>query len=215
MYFSATAGDEDDRARLEALQRRQRPENEAPASVAIDAVLLEGPDTVVLLGNVQAFSTGVAFSITAMTRRPAPPDAGGLGAVLHHYSGGTDSFLLGVEYADGRSISTVANQDPFGADVPADALTLWPTGGGGGSRYAEAAFYLTPLPPPGAVRFIAAWPSRGLPEAVTEISADEILAAAGRARRLWDWEPEPVVPPPAPEVPPGGWFDAHLGGTTD
>src|SRR5215204_1834207 len=43
-------------------RRRQRPENEAPVSVAIDAVLLEGPDSVVLLGNIQALSNGVAFS---------------------------------------------------------------------------------------------------------------------------------------------------------
>lgn len=208
--------DEDGQADPAALQGRQRPENEVPVTVALDAVLLEGPDAAVLLGNVQAFSTGIAFWVTAMTRRPDPADPGALSAALHRHGGGAAGFLLGVEYADGRWASTAGGQDAFfgGEPAPPDAVTLWPGGGGGGSRYADAAFHLSPLPPPGVLRFIAAWPSLDLPETTTEIPADPLLDAARRARRLWDWEPEPPWTPQPPQVPPGGWFGAHTRGRT-
>jgi hypothetical protein len=143
----------------------------------------------VLLGNVQAFSNGVAFSITAMTRRPDPTRSDGISGL--HGADRPGSFLLGIEYADGRAISTVGGPRALSGDSASDALTLWPDGGGSRSRYADADFFLSPLPPPGAIRFIAAWPSFGLPQTTTEISADPILTAAGGVRRLWDWEPEP------------------------
>ena len=202
MDDASDVSDEDMQARQEAFRQRQRPENEAPVSVAMDAVLLEGPDSVVLLGNVQAFSNGVAFSITAMTRRPDPTRSGGISG-LHGYDR-PGSLLLGIEYADGRAISTVDGPRAFSGDPASNALALWPGGGGGGCRYADADFFLSPLPPPGAIRFIAAWPSLGLPETTTEISADPILTAVGGVRRLWDWEsePEPRHRRPAPEVPP-------------
>jgi hypothetical protein len=192
----------------EAFARRQRPENEVPVSVPLDAVLLEAPDAAVLLGSVQAFSAGVAFTVTVLTRRVV---GDGVSGALHGH-GRTDPLLLGVEYADGRSASTVPVRGMPPDDPSSDALTLWPGGGGGGTRYADAHFFLSPLPPPGPVRFVAAWPALGLEETVTEVPAEPILAAAAGARRLWDWEPEPELPLPAPNLPPGGWFDRHARG---
>jgi hypothetical protein len=212
MNVACDASDEDERVRQEAFRRRQRPDNEVPVSVAVDAVLLEGIDSAVLLGNVQVFSNGFAFSITAMTRHhPAPPGVAGVNS-LHPYGETADSFLLGVEYADGRSTSTLPNHHGPWGDPASDALSLMAGGGSGGSRYADAAYYLSPLPPAGVVRFIAVWPSLGLPETITEIPADQILTAASRVRRLWAWEPEPPYTPPAPEVPAGGWFEAYING---
>ena len=44
MDDASDVSDEDMQARQGAFRQRQRPENEAPVSVALDAVLLEGPD---------------------------------------------------------------------------------------------------------------------------------------------------------------------------
>jgi hypothetical protein len=192
---------------LAAYARRQRPENEVPVSVAVDAVLLAAPDAAVLLGAVQAFSTGIAFTVTVLTRRIVGE---GVSGALHRH-GGTDPLLLGVEYADGRSASTVTGRHMPPADPASDALTLWPGGGSGGTRYADASFFLAPLPPAGPVRFVAAWPALGLAETVTEVPAGPILAAAAQARQLWPWEPEPELPVPVLDLPPGGWFERQAG----
>ena len=54
-------------------------------------------------------------------------------------------------------------------------------------------------------------PARGgIEETVTVLDADEILAAAGRVRELWPWEPERHEPrrPRSPVLPDGSWFMA-------
>jgi hypothetical protein len=192
-------------ARLAAMQARQRPENEVPVSLALDAVLLEGPDAAVVLGGVQAFSTGVGFTVTAVARRAEPSE--GLFGSLHGHRG--DGLLLGVEYADGRTASTVPRRSAgpavpgrVGGDAGAEDPMLQHGSGSGSLRHAESTYYLSPLPPPGVL---------GLAETTTELSADEIRRAAAGARTLWAWEPEPDYPVPAPEIPPGGWFDAQTG----
>lgn len=83
-----------------------------------------------------------------------------------------------------------------------------PAGGGGDDRHWDLSLYLSPLPPSGPLRIIAAWPGRGLPETITELT-DPFVEAAARVRVLWDLgEPEePPGPPPLPDLPPGSWFD--------
>jgi hypothetical protein len=183
-----------------------------PVSLALDAVLLEGRDAAVLLGSVQAFSTGIGFTVTAVARRAEPSE--GLFGALHRHGG--DGLLLGVEYADGRTASTVPRRSAgpavpgrVGGDVGAEEPMLQQGSGSGSLRHAESTYYLSPLPPPGVLRVIAAWPSLGLAETTTELSADEIRRAAAGARTLWPWEPEPDYPVPTPEIPPGGWFAAQ------
>lgn len=84
-----------------------------------------------------------------------------------------------------------------------------PTGGGGGDRYTEVSLYLSPLPPPGPLRIITAWPGRGLQETVTELAADPLIEAAARVRVLWGLAEgeDPAGPPALPDLPPGSWFD--------
>ena len=73
-------------------------------------------------------------------------------------------------------------------------------------------YWLTPLPPPGDLVVVCAWPARGLVETQTVIAADLIAAGADRIVELWPWEPpadhEPPPPSRGPDLPAGSWFAA-------
>jgi hypothetical protein len=49
--------------------------------------------------------------------------------------------------------------------------------------------WLWPLPPPGPVTFVTAWEEFAVAEAAVSLDADELVAAAGRAVRLWSADP--------------------------
>jgi hypothetical protein len=46
-------------------------------------------------------------------------------------------------------------------------------------------YRVRPLPPPGPLAFICAWPGRGIPTARTEVDGAAIRAAADAAVTLW------------------------------
>lgn len=103
-----------------------------------------------------------------------------------------------------RCISTPRGQDANPGDEP----LLLPTRGDGSNGVGSAGWFLSPFPPPGDLRLYCAWPSAGIPETTTFISADELLKAARRVRQLWP--PSRIFdqqPTPTPVVlPPDGWF---------
>ncbi|MHA3700728.1 hypothetical protein ACXR2U_00970 [Jatrophihabitans sp. YIM 134969] len=198
-------------ARMAAFRRRQVPENEAPVSVGWDAVLLESADVVVLLAGARVYSTGVEITVVVNARRDED-DPQGVARGLFDPRAGADVLLLGVEYADGRTGSTSGGMQAVFAEaatLAADAVTFAPVGGGGGSRHATRTFFLSPVPPVGPLRLVAAWPARGLEERVVRLTADPIAAAQAGVRRLWDVEPRVPRPPRRPPVPPGGWFERN------
>ena len=45
------------------------------------------------------------------------------------------------------------------------------------------------LPPPGPVTFVTAWEEFAVAEAAVSLDADELVAVAGRAVRLWTVDP--------------------------
>jgi len=201
--------EDDGRRGVAAMRRRQRPDNEVPVSIAFDAVLGEADDFVVYVGAVRVFRTVVEFRLTALARHRSPGH--GLSGALFGHGEQHDQLLLGVEFADGRT-GTSLSGFRAGRDLQLDDPTtpvLMPGGGGGGDRSADMAYYLSPLPPPGPLRIITAWPSRDLAETVTEVPTAPLIEAAARVRVLWDLDPDesPPAPPTPPDVPPGSWFD--------
>jgi hypothetical protein len=60
--------------------------------------------------------------------------------------------------------------------------------GGGTPLSFLSRWWAWPLPPKGALEFVAEWPDLGLPESRVSLDAGMILDAADRAIRLW---PEP------------------------
>jgi hypothetical protein len=162
---------------------------------------------VVFISSLSVYSNGISFTTEARGRggpgsedRPVSLIDGLLGTVPVR-----DRMLLGVEFADGRRcISTPRGQ---GAN-PADEPLLLSTGGSGSNGVGSAEWFLSPFPPPGDLRLYCAWPSAGIPETTTVISAAELLQAVGRVQELWP--PSRVFdqqPNPTPVVlPPDVWF---------
>jgi hypothetical protein len=204
MWTMAGIGEDDEaqRDREVAWRRRSRPENEVPGSVAIDAVLAGDHEVVVFLSGARAFSNGVDFTLEVRARHASTDERGDMFG-LHGHGGSRDPLLLGIEFSDGRQCTNVDPFDLDGSDS-VDRPRLTPGGGSSG----DLTLFLSPLPPPGDLRIVCAWPKQGLLETITVLSADDILEAAHRARVLWPWEPEPEPEWPAnpPAVPKGGWF---------
>lgn len=208
MWTMAGGGEDDEvmRHREMVWRRRQRPENEVPGSVAVDAVLVGDDEVAVFVTCLRAFSNGVELSLEVRARHTSTDERGGMFGLYGH-AGPGDPLLLGIELSDGRRCTNLDRIDLDDSD-PAERPMLTPGGGSSTERSADLTLFLSPLPPPGELRIVCAWPKRGLAETITVLSADDILEAARRARVLWPWEPEsqPVWSVKPPEVPKGGWF---------
>lgn len=179
---------------------------------------------IVFISSLSVYTNGISFATEARGRGgPGSDDRrvslleGMLGEAFDPTDPGArrpvqDRMLLGVELADGRRcVSTPRGQEPNPVDEP----LLLTTGGSETLGVGSAEWFLSPFPPPGDVRLFCAWPSAGIPETTTIISADDLLEAARRVRPLWP--PQPVFdrqPDPSPvALAPDGWF-ANFGSCT-
>jgi hypothetical protein len=209
MWNMAGGGEDDEerRHREAVWRRRRRPENEVPGSLAVDAVLVADDEVVVFISGVRAFSNGLDITLEVRVRHASTDERGDMLAGVHGHGDPSDRLLLGVELSDGRRCTNLDPLDLDGSDSTERPM-LTPGGGSSNARSGDFTLFLSPLPPPGDLRIVCAWPKRGLAETITVVSADDILEAAQRARVLWPWEPEPepVWSVKPPEVPKGGWF---------
>jgi hypothetical protein len=185
------------------------PDNELPGATPFHAVLAKSDDLVIAVVGADAYSTGMSIRIAIRLRR--------LDASLHGfdeppYGPGGGTLLVGVAYPDGRTASTVNSRRLPDSVTPEDAPSLMDHGGGGGGRTFEMNYWLTPMPPPGDLTIIVAWPTRDIPESRTVISGDVIAQGASANVELWPWQPtesDEPPPPPKPVLPEGGWFAQH------
>jgi hypothetical protein len=202
---------------IHAIQRKHNPpDNEVPGAVPFAAVLGRNGDVAVAIAGVQAYSSGLSFNLAVRLRREdrdnprALPDA----VFGSRFGSGRtdDALLLGVAYPDGRTASTIGGGWPA-ADEADDRPVLTPGSGGGGSTSYDIRFWLNPLPSPGDLTIVCAWPTRGIAETRTVIEGDLIAAGIAAITELWPWEPDAAAdepgPPPRPAVPPGSWFAEH------
>jgi len=203
------------------------PHNEVPYTVPAQVMLAHTDELAVFVSELSVYSTGLTFALR-LAQHSSFADQHLLDAWLRPpHLVGKDRPWFGVEYADDRF--TV--HDSWAADDPAVATlaevakrrgdrwpVLKPMGGRGRTGRYEVDFFLSPLPPPGDLRFVFAWPSRDLAESSAIVDADEIARAAGRVRQLWPRRPEPELAPPEPgdrprptPPPATGWFASHSG----
>jgi hypothetical protein len=107
----------------------------------------------------------------------------------HHRTRSTDALSddllqLGILYPDG---STWSNLDARYADfesAPSAPFVMSRGGGGGGNSWSMEQ-WLWPLPPAGALTFIAEWPRYRIAETRAVIDATALRAAADSAVHLW------------------------------
>ena len=164
----------------------------------------------------QAFSSGISIKI-AVRFRKSDTSGPGFGADMfgHRGHGAPDGgLLIGVGYPDGRTASNFSSRrfpEPF---TPEDQPLLISGGGGGGGRTFDMEYWLTPLPPPGDVTIVVAWPAHGVDESRTVLPADAIAHGVADKVELWPWQgPEQDDEPPGipePTLPAGGWFAQHV-----
>lgn len=191
-------------------RRPGAPENEMPVAVAVNVVLARNSDLVVFVSDCLVYSTGLQITIAARFR------ALGRQRMMRGLHGGGDAaerVLLGVEFADGRTSSTMTMSGGVSNVAAADSPQLIFGVGGSGSQYgSNVPLFLQPLPPDGPLTLIIESPALGIAETRTQIESKAILAAATRVVELWLPEPADVQGPTMltlDDLTPGGWFAAH------
>lgn len=189
----------------EFVRRMNKPENEVPVALPMNRLLSRTPDLAIALVGLQAYTTGVAFELVARARGLEDPAADNrLGSIFWGHAG-APSFLLGVEFADGRRASSL----PFPGR--SGDIVFHQGGGSGGETAVDQQWWLSPLPPEGPLLVVARCPEIGLDETVLELDGAAIRRAGESAIVLWPYEP-PVDrdpgPPPPPDVPSDSWFAA-------
>ncbi len=157
-----------------------------PATVPLEVVLARTDDVLVWLGGVVAYDEGFAFDVRTVTRRrrDAPRDP----FDMHGFRRDPQALRFGVQFADGRKAA-----DEMFARGPG-GLVLTSMGGGGGGANWQQGYWVHPLPPPGPLTFVCAWPAFGIDEARTEVDAELVLEASRRAFVVWP-DDRPPLPP--------------------
>jgi hypothetical protein len=183
------------------------PDNELPVAVPIGRPVIRTGDLAVALTHALVYSTGWSLSGVGRLR----PTAG-----RSFFDGGyrgRDGVALGVEYSDGRVGASVVARPPQ-RPSPGE-VNVFDAGGGGSPHEREYSWWLTPLPTPGRLTVVVGGGDLGPQEAVVELDATGIAAAAADVVELWPWEPEPAPEPEAPLddlMPADGWFRRFLDG---
>ena len=211
---SAPHGDESDAdpAEMAAMARRwEVPENELPAAAGVSAVLARTDEVAIGLVGVDVYTAGLRLRV-AVRRRTHPADDED--EIFHLAMGHRRAqrgrrLLVGVQFADGRVAA--AGGDAWESRARPDQPLLTSRGGGGGGRTFDTEYWLTPLPPPGDLVVVCAWPAFDIPETETVLDGDVLRAAADLAVVLWPDEPQPRIDrrpetQPAEDLPAGGWF---------
>ena len=191
----------------EWFRRMMPPENEVPVALPMNTVLARTGDIALALLGLQVYSTGLSFDLTVRVR---PAGAGRLPVReamwghRHPFAPEPGGFLLGVELADGRRVSSMEGRDPGAEIVFAERQSSWSDTGG------EQSWWLNPLPPEGPLRFVVRCAEMGIAETAVELDGSAARAAASGVVTLWPWEPPsfdvPPDPPPPPDLPSDSWF---------
>lgn len=162
---------------LDAFDWAGPPNDWMPATVALDVVLARTDEIVVWVADALVFPSGLSFGLTAQRQR------GQTGRELALYGpSAAEDLRFGVALADGRRVIAATGGWPRRAHP--DRPILRPRSGGGGGLRQRADLWLWPLPPPGRLDFVLAWPSEGIAETRASVDAGPIVAAAARAEAL-------------------------------
>ncbi|MFX0574730.1 hypothetical protein [Nocardia nepalensis] len=174
-------------------------------AIPVERILVRTDDVVAALVGARAYREGIELSFHLYVRPGSEHPA--IGSFTSYDGGMTEQFLVGVEFADGR---TATNIDRWRLDEHPDSPVLMNGGASASDYLSTTSYYLTPLPPPGPLTVIVAWPAVGIAEHHVELDADSFLRATELAEALWPLETETTtreIPRVLPDLAPGGWFE--------
>jgi hypothetical protein len=174
------------------------PDNMIPGAVPYEAVMAASSDAVIWISVLWAFPVGFQFTLSISTREAR---------ARRHYASGPfflpernpetgeqewgpgEQFHFAVHFPDGRVADNRAHiqtAPPAPDDPPPEAGIELRSGRMGLSeQWSETTYWLWPLPPPGRIGFICAWPAMGIGRTLVEVDSRVIREAAARAVELW------------------------------
>lgn len=170
----------------------QPPVNVVPVSVGGTVELARTDDTVVALTSLEAYRTGLAFTVQTW-QRPGTELADDEWAWRN-------AVRLGVLLEDGTKIGATPEDLPADLNAAPETPRIARLGGTGGGIHSSIQHWLYPFPTGERWIFVVAWPARGIPETRVALDARPVHeAAAASTGELWE------LPKP-PEGREYGWF---------
>jgi hypothetical protein len=184
------------------------PEDTSPGIVALELSLVDTDQHAWWISHAEVFPEGLALEVHLHGRKEARQGV----------EAGPGTWRFGVRFSDGRkatvyglgifalmpgtgsaSAAAVASgvRSVSGAAAPVrspstpDVPVLRGLGGAGSRRAWRQRYWLWPLPPPGELLLACEWPDLKVQFTTQTITADPLLAAAGRARQLWPYDEAP------------------------
>jgi len=178
------------------------PQDVRPGLVTLSVVMGLSASTAVVLEGARAYAEGVVLRVVVVIRESTPVATRrrvfeqldithGRGNL--HLGLPAGGLRWGVELSDGRRVTTL--DDSAWVEMP-DGVD--PAGWEPGHPVLEAVsqpavfaqswsrdVWLWPLPPPGPLRVVCAWPDQEISETSTTIDTTQLRSAAAQAARLW------------------------------
>jgi hypothetical protein len=195
-------------ARERQLRRATTPANEVPVLLPWSGVLARAEEVAVLLTAAHLYTNGIQFDLRVRGRGQGVHD-------LHAPAGGHPDanghmLCFGVETADGQAVANVPKDGASGR--PDEGPSLAGGGGGGSHGNARVAYLLHPVPASGPLTIWCAWQSRGIEETSVVFDGAMLGELVEQVEVLWPADIDAMLrppPPPKPNLPAGGWFEAY------
>jgi hypothetical protein len=167
-----------------------------PGLVAEEIVLAQNDRAALVLGSVRVFRETITLKVFAHIRwsEKIAPDEDPFGGRAWHggrRAGDTpDNFVrFGCAWPDGGKATNLDRDSPGhwpDADRPARRHVLGPDSSGGGGRFYQWSYYLSPIPPEGDLLVVVEWPAYDIGETSVPLDGNGLRHARDQCRPLWD-----------------------------
>ncbi len=171
------------------------PDNVIPGALPLELLVAASQTAVVAVRGRAAYPTGFEFDLVARLRAMTPEDGPRVGRFLvvspDEITDGKlpPRFLrFGLEFSDGRKVTNLPGAGPGPFADPGVGPILWGRDGSGSNSAWRQSYWVWPLPPPGPLKFVCAWPAFGIPESTASVDAAGVIDAATRATVVWPLE---------------------------